>query len=79
MAVVYKLEGGALIVIPENVRVAVINPTNIIAAPIASCQLAYDYVIGLRELADAIEQADRELGSKLVIPNYSSVIAHSTQ
>ena len=66
-SVVYKLENNCLLVVPENVKVAFVNPTNaeVSADPLAT----REYAKNLRTLANALDDIDGQLGSKLVAPS----------
>ena len=65
--IVYELKGGVVLLVPEQVKVGLINPNREPAVQV-NPETARDFAKRMRDLADVVEQADRELTSLIVVP-----------
>lgn len=72
--VVYKLENGKILLLPEDTRVAIIDPED--RGVSTEVLPGKEYVRKLRELADAIDSIDNGVPTKPPLPEGHKV-AHS--
>ena len=63
--VIYRLEGGLLLLVPEGTKVGIINP-NPQTTTAGQPETAVAFAARMRELADAVDGANKQLTAVIV-------------